>query len=63
MADISALEDILGEGFHTAFRKAAYSEEASKIWKLIDQLPEGEWDAVIEFVAAFLRRADLVKTS
>jgi hypothetical protein len=41
----------LGEGFHTAFRKATDCSQAWQIHRLIDNMPPREWRAVIEFVA------------
>jgi len=45
------LENFLGEGFHTAFRKAVDSKEADRIWHAINDLPSEEWSAVLYFVA------------
>ncbi|MFB0520029.1 MAG: hypothetical protein ACETWD_01210 [Desulfatiglandales bacterium] len=45
------IEDLLGEGFHTAFRKASESKEGNQIWHLIKSLPDEEWGAVIDFVS------------
>ncbi len=41
----------LGEGFHTAFRKAAFSPESNEIWQLIKHLDNSEWESVLRFVA------------
>ena len=41
---------LLGEGFHTAFRKALDSPESAQIWKLIDVMPHREWSAILGFV-------------
>lgn len=41
---------MLGEGFHTAFRKATDCDQAHPIWTLINQMPSGDWGAVLEFV-------------
>lgn len=46
------IRELLGEGFHTAFRKATDSPEADAIWKLINELDDDEWASVINFVAA-----------
>lgn len=40
----------LGEGLHTAFRKASDSDEANEIHRLIRDMDPGEWDAILEFV-------------
>ena len=45
--DLGAL---LGEGFHTAFRKATDCEEAWPIHQLIDKMPAADWHSGIEFV-------------
>jgi hypothetical protein len=42
---------LLGEAFHTAFRKATDCSQAMQIHRLIDQMPAKEWQAVLEFVA------------
>jgi hypothetical protein len=44
------LADFLGEGFHTAFRKAADYPEAMHIHRLISKMPPDQWTAVIDFV-------------
>jgi len=44
------IKSIIGEAFHTAFRKACISEQASEIHKLITKLPEDEWDSILEWV-------------
>lgn len=42
---------LLGEGFHTAFRKAVGdSPQARKIHELIQKMPNDEWHAILEFV-------------
>ena len=45
------LLNYLGEAIHTAFRKATDCEQAHPIWKLIQEMPEDAWGAVLEFVA------------
>lgn len=47
----SVIREILGEAIHTAFRKAADSDQATTIWKEIGNLPDGEWSAILDFVA------------
>src|SRR4051794_7537082 len=42
---------LLGEGFHTGFRKAAESPASSRVWNDIHDMPDGEYGQVIEFVA------------
>lgn len=41
---------LLGEAFHTAFRKASDSSEGVQIYLLIEQMPEDDWTLVLEFV-------------
>jgi hypothetical protein len=57
----SDIRSMLSEGFHTAWRKAVDHPYATVIHKLIRDLPEGEYGAVVDFVAdpliAMLRRA------
>jgi hypothetical protein len=48
--DRETFGDVLAEGFHTAFRKGAYSTEAHDIWTAIRNLPEGEWDKAMDYV-------------
>jgi hypothetical protein len=43
--------EVLGEAFHTAFRKATNCEQAHPIWTLISQMPSDDWAAVLDFVA------------
>ena len=45
------LKEHLGEGFHTAFRKATSAPESTQIWKLINDMDDREWEKVIAFVA------------
>jgi hypothetical protein len=55
------IRSMLGEGFHTAFRKAVDHPYATVIHKLIRELPDGDYGAVVDFVAgpliAMLREA------
>jgi len=44
------IKEVLGEGFHTAFRKAVNSKKAYAIWKLIRELSDEEWNDIIDFV-------------
>lgn len=44
-------KSLLGEGFHTAFRKGTEHPSSGKIWNLISELPEDEWAAIIDWVA------------
>ena len=44
------LYDVLGEGFHTAFRKATDSAEGTAIWQAINDMDEQEWEDVLKFV-------------
>jgi len=41
---------LLGEGFHTAFRKIVQTPEGTEIWRLIQKLDDEDWMAVLEFV-------------
>lgn len=47
---VAELRSLLGEGFHTAFRKATDDPLAFPIHRLIQQLGDGEFTAVLEFV-------------
>lgn len=42
---------LLAEGMHTAFRKATDCPQAMKIHRLIEEMPEDDWSAVVDFVA------------
>lgn len=42
---------VIGEGFHTAFRKGTDAPQSSKIWNLIKEMDDEEWSAVVAFVA------------
>jgi len=44
------IKELLGEAFHTAFRKATEWKGSHEIWKLIREMPEEDWGAVIDFV-------------
>lgn len=41
---------MLGEGFHTAFRKGTEAPKSSTIWRLIADMEPQDWDSVIEYV-------------
>lgn len=43
-------DDLVGEGFHAGFRKASDCAQAHQIYRLIEQMPDDQWSAVIEFV-------------
>jgi hypothetical protein len=49
--DRETLVSLLGEGFHTAFRKAVDSEEAWEVWQMIKKMPGEDWAAILKFVA------------
>lgn len=51
------LKELLGEGIHTALRKASGHPEARAAWLAIDRLPAEEWAAVVGFVAVGLKEA------
>jgi hypothetical protein len=42
---------MLGEGFHTAFRKAIDGPDAMPIHRMISDMRPEDWSAVIRFVA------------
>lgn len=44
------IKDLLGEGFHTAFRKATDCDQAHPIWELIRDMPADDWRSVLEMV-------------
>ncbi len=45
------LIELLGEGFHTAFRKATDCNQAPQIYRLIEDMSEKSWTSVLDFVA------------
>lgn len=47
----SDIRSMIGEGFHTAFRKAADSMEAAIAWKAIRDMDSEEYAAIISFTA------------
>ncbi len=47
----SELRSMLGEGFHTAFRKAIDGPGAMPIHHLISDMDDEDWGRVISFVA------------
>jgi hypothetical protein len=49
--DYDTFCSLLGEGFHTAFRKASDSPESVTIWNAIARMDREDWMNVIEFVA------------
>lgn len=51
MIDRDTLRSLLGEGFHTAFRKAVDTATAAQIHRLIAGMPLEHWEAVLSFVA------------
>jgi hypothetical protein len=53
-AQLYELCSYLGEGIHTAFRKAAESDESTQIWYLISDLRPEEWRDVVYYVATNL---------
>lgn len=54
------IKSLLGEGFHTAFRKAVDGHQSAKIHDLITEMPNLEWANVIDFVGDHL--IDYLKT-
>lgn len=49
--DYDTFVSMLGEGFHTAFRKAVDTRQAAAVHRLITEMPPADWAAVVEFVA------------
>jgi hypothetical protein len=47
----SAIRSMIGEGFHTAFRKAVDSTDAAIAWKAIRDMDNEEYAAVVGFTA------------
>lgn len=43
-------EDLVSEAFHTAFRKALDSSQATAVWRAISALPPEEWSVAIDWV-------------
>lgn len=41
---------LLGEGFHTSFRKGNDHPGTAEIWKLIQELPNDVWNGMIDYV-------------
>lgn len=58
--DPEIFKSLLGEGLHTALRKASDHNEARAAWYAIDRLPGEEWNAVLGFVVAGLEEMGLV---
>lgn len=50
--DDGTFKSLLGEGLHTALRKASDHNEARAAWYAIDRLPAEEWNAVLSFVVS-----------
>lgn len=49
--DEDALTSQIAEGMHTAFRKAGETWHSDQIWKLIRQMPSGEWRRICTWLA------------
>ncbi len=45
------LVSMLGEGFHTAFRKGVDSRQAAEIHELIYKMPHEDWHGLLEWLA------------
>lgn len=43
--------EYLGEGMHTAFRKAGTSDKAQQVHRLITMMSGEEWSSIVDFVA------------
>lgn len=54
------IKSLVGEGFHTAFRKAVDNEQAMPIHRLINDMPAKDWDNIIEFVVSGLEFSGVV---
>lgn len=52
--DIDTAKSLIGEGIHTGMRKAIDSPQAHPAWKAIQELPDDDWDAVLEFLVSGL---------
>jgi hypothetical protein len=48
------LIDVLGEVFHTAFRKAVDNEQAMPIHKLIKEMPTEDWREILRWVVDYV---------
>jgi hypothetical protein len=59
--DMETLRSMLGEGFHTAFRKATECEQAMPIHRLIGEMPDGEWSRVIDWLVDGFEFSGLAK--
>lgn len=42
---------LLGEGMHTAFRKAVDTSLSATVWRAIDAMPAADWAEILAFVA------------
>lgn len=49
------LASLVGEGFHTAFRKSTDHPSAHAIWVLIKDMPNEEYGGIINFVMLGIR--------
>jgi hypothetical protein len=56
----SDLQSIIGEGFHTAFRKATDSPIATDIWAAIRALPDDEWRGILAFIMECLPDQEII---
>lgn len=45
------IKSMIGEGFHTAFRKGTHHPKSGEIWGLIQELPNSEWSNIVDWVA------------
>ena len=45
------LAEIIGVGVHTGLRKLTNSNEAIEAWKMIDAMPNKEWEVICDSVA------------
>ena len=52
---------IIGEGFHTAFRKAGNSMAATQAHLNIKSMTAAEWDTILSFVVDWLERAGWIE--
>jgi hypothetical protein len=60
--DEETLASALGEGIHTAFRKAIDNPQAMRIHRLINEMPDGDWSQLIDWLIDSFKFMDLAKT-
>lgn len=40
---------MIGEGFHTMLRKGIDGHGSGELWKLIAEMPDGQWAATLDY--------------